>query len=185
MAQAACRARAKKYGASALIPTCDRCPVSLFERLVFVCVPAPCVAHAQAAPLKQQRKENSTKKWNKGAPHSKATKMPGIGRGKNPNSHGNKSRKEEAEEQLQTVPLPADREVIKDPTVRIWMESPNRDRPSIDPLPQQPQQPPIQVALAPSDADDDDLPPVRGWLQREISAGVREAPVAQATPVAQ
>lgn len=159
--------------------------MSLFERLVFVCVPAPCVAHAQAAPLKQQRKENSTKKWNKGAPHSKATKMPGIGRGKNPNSHGNKSRKEEAEEQLQTVPLPADREVIKDPTVRIWMESPNRDRPSIDPLPQQPQQPPIQVALAPSDADDDDLPPVRGWLQREISAGVREAPVAQATPVAQ
>ena len=137
------------------------------------------VARVQAAPLKQQRKENSTKKWNKGAPLSKKAKIPGIGRGNNPNSHGNKPSKEAAEEQLQTVPLPTDREEIRDPTVRVWMESPNRRAPDA----QEPPQPPIQVALAP----DGDAPPLvrgRGWLQREIDSGLREAPVPQA-PAAQ
>eukprot|EP00966_Prymnesium_polylepis_P120854 2792585-Prymnesium_polylepis.1 len=43
------------------------------------------VARAQAAPLKQQeRKENSTKKWTKGAAFSKKAEMPGIGHGNNP-----------------------------------------------------------------------------------------------------
>jgi hypothetical protein len=126
----------------------------------------------QAAPLKQQRKENSTKKWTKGAAFSKKAEMPGIGRGNNPNSHGNKPRKEEPEEQLQTVLLPTDREQIRDPTVRPWMVSPERS--SRDALPPQP---PIPVALAP---DGDGHPLVRGWLQREIDSGLREAPVLQA-----
>jgi hypothetical protein len=52
-----------------------------------------------------------------------------IGRGNNPNSHGNKPSKEAAEEKLQMVPLPTDREEIRDPTVRMSMESPRRPAP--------------------------------------------------------
>jgi hypothetical protein len=114
------------------------------------------------------------KKWNHGAPLSKKTKLEGVGRGNNPKSHGNKPRKEEAKEQLQTVLLPTDREQIRDPTVRPWMASP--ERPSHDALPPQP---PIPVALAP---DDDGHPRVRGWLQHEIDNVLREAPVPQRVP---
>ena len=67
--------------------------------------------------------------------------------------------------------LPTDREQIDDPMVRTWMESPERS-------------PLIEVALAPSDANDG-RPRMRGWLQREINAGLREAPIAQAVPVEQ
>ena len=74
--------------------------------------------------------------------------------------------------------LPTNRKQIRDPTVRPWMESPKR--PSIDALPPQP---PIPVALAP-DGDATPAMRFRGWLQREVDSGLREAPVPQA-PVAQ
>lgn len=107
----------------------------------------------QAAPLKQQRKMNSTKMWTKGAPLSKKAKMPGIGRGKNPNSHGNKG--DVAKEQRTTVPLPADREEVTVQCVRDFLVDPpnvgaeNATPQWAQPPPMQPTQlPPIPVALA-------------------------------------
>lgn len=71
------------------------------------------------APLKVIRKEQHEEKKASRVERTAA----GVGRGNNPNSHGNKPRKEEME-QRQTVPLPADREVITVQAVRDFLIDP-------------------------------------------------------------
>ena len=96
----------------------------------------------------------------KGIRKAKADKAPGIGRGNNPKSHGNKPHKQEAD-RLRTVPLPADREAIDNECVREFLVEPNVianenavpawAQPPLQPL--QPLQPlpPIPVALGPEE----------------------------------
>ena len=80
------------------------------------------------------------KQWNHGAPLSKKAKMPGVGRGKNPKGL-------RPDEQLHTVPLPAERVAVANACVRDFLQEPTENKPpQVPPLPP----PPVTVGLAPT-----------------------------------
>ena len=81
----------------------------------------------------------------------------GVGRGKSPKSHGNGAGKN-AEETLQTVPLPADRDTVNNSCVREFLVNPTviADENAVPAWAQPPLQPlqplpPIPVALGPEE----------------------------------
>ena len=98
--------------------------------------------------------------------------MPGVGRGGNPSSHGSRPRKNDSHEQLETVPLPADRDTVNNTCMRGFLEDPMQaDENTPLQFDEAEASGPVPVAIAPTGAR------VRGWLQQEIHMGVRDAPV--------